>query len=155
MRTKSTTLRLLGLCSLILSVAITQPACKGDSESTEPETTAFVVPDHPYMLLTADRKAQILENIESETMGQIYERIQSQALKELQSPEAGTWDAKLHGDNAEVALFNAFIAWLKDDNAEDAADLPEPAVLAREAVEELNAAVAELEAILVELGDVR
>ena len=44
------------------------------------------------------------------------------------------------------------IAWLKDDNAEDAADLPEPAVLAREAVEELNAAVAELEAILVELG---
>jgi type I restriction enzyme M protein len=31
------------------------------------------------------------------------------------------------------------IAWLKDDNAEDAADLPEPAVLAREAVGELKA----------------
>lgn len=27
------------------------------------------------------------------------------------------------------------IAWLKDDNAEDAADLPEPAVLAQEAME--------------------
>jgi type I restriction enzyme M protein len=40
------------------------------------------------------------------------------------------------------------ISWLKDDSAEDAADLPEPAVLAREAVEELNGALAELEAIL-------
>lgn len=45
------------------------------------------------------------------------------------------------------------IAWLKDDSVEDAADLPEPAVLAREAVQELNAAVTELEAILAELGE--
>lgn len=45
------------------------------------------------------------------------------------------------------------IAWLKDDNAEDAADLPEPAVLAREALDELNGALLELEAILAELGD--
>ena len=58
------------------------------------------------------------------------------------------WIANERGDSLDIA-------WLKDDNAEDAADLPEPAVLAREAVEELNAAVAELEAILAELGDVR
>ena len=45
------------------------------------------------------------------------------------------------------------ISWLKDDSAEDAAGLPEPAVLAREAVGELNAAVAELEAMLAELGE--
>lgn len=45
------------------------------------------------------------------------------------------------------------IAWLKDDNAEDAADLPEPAVLAREAMSELDAAMAELQAILAELGE--
>ncbi len=45
------------------------------------------------------------------------------------------------------------ISWLKDDNAEDAADLPEPAVLAREAIDELNGALAELEAILAELGE--
>ncbi len=44
------------------------------------------------------------------------------------------------------------IAWLKDENAEDAADLPEPAALAQEAMGELEAAVAELEAILAELG---
>lgn len=46
------------------------------------------------------------------------------------------------------------IAWLKDDSQEDAADLPEPAVLAREAMDELNGALEELEAILAELGDV-
>ena len=45
------------------------------------------------------------------------------------------------------------ISWLKDDNAEDAADLPEPALLAREAMDELNGALAELEAILAELGE--
>ena len=57
------------------------------------------------------------------------------------------WIAQEKGDSLDIA-------WLKDDNAEDAADLPEPAVLAREAGEELNAAVAELEAILAELGEV-
>ncbi len=45
------------------------------------------------------------------------------------------------------------IAWLKDDSAEDAADLPEPAVLAQEAMSELDAAMAELQGILAELGD--
>jgi type I restriction enzyme M protein len=45
------------------------------------------------------------------------------------------------------------IAWLKDDSAEDAADLPEPAVLAQEAMDELEAAFAELQAILAELGE--
>jgi len=45
------------------------------------------------------------------------------------------------------------IAWLKDDSAEDAADLPEPAALAQRAMQELEGAMAELEAILVELGE--
>ncbi|MCB1933640.1 MAG: N-6 DNA methylase [Candidatus Accumulibacter sp.] len=45
------------------------------------------------------------------------------------------------------------IAWLKDDSAEDAADLPEPAVLAQEAMGELEGALAELQAILKELGE--
>ena len=44
------------------------------------------------------------------------------------------------------------IAWLKDDSAVDAADLPEPAVLAQAAMQELEHAMAELDAILVELG---
>jgi len=66
--------------------------------------------------------------------------------------EGGRWrcfsrDAvRARGDSLDIA-------WLKDDSAEDASDLPEPAVLAREAVDELNGALAELEAILVELGE--
>jgi len=46
------------------------------------------------------------------------------------------------------------INWLKVGSAENAADLPEPTVLAQEAVEELNGALAELEAILAELREV-
>jgi type I restriction enzyme M protein len=57
------------------------------------------------------------------------------------------WIAKEKGDSLDIA-------WLKDDSAEDAADLPEPVVLAREAVGELNSAIQELEAILAELGEV-
>ncbi len=56
------------------------------------------------------------------------------------------WIASEKGDSLDIA-------WLKDDSAEDAADLPEPAVLAREAMEELNGALEELEAILAELGE--
>ena len=45
------------------------------------------------------------------------------------------------------------LAWLKDDSAEDGADLPEPAVLAQEAMQELEGALADLRAILAELGE--
>ena len=45
------------------------------------------------------------------------------------------------------------IAWLKDDSAEDAADLPEPAVLAQEAMDELEATFLELQEILLALGE--
>ena len=45
------------------------------------------------------------------------------------------------------------LAWLKDDSAETSADLPEPAELARSAMDELDAALADLRAILEELGE--
>lgn len=44
------------------------------------------------------------------------------------------------------------ISWLKDDSLEDAANLPEPDFLAREAMVELEGAVGDLNDILVELG---
>lgn len=56
------------------------------------------------------------------------------------------WIAREKNDSLDIA-------WLKDDSVEDVADLPEPTVLAREAVDELHAALEELEAILVELGE--
>jgi type I restriction enzyme M protein len=44
------------------------------------------------------------------------------------------------------------IAWLKDDSDESADGLPEPAILAQEAMGELEAAMAELRGVLAELG---
>lgn len=45
------------------------------------------------------------------------------------------------------------ISWLKDDNDTSADELPEPAVLAQEAMGELEAAMDELRGILEELGE--
>ncbi len=68
--------------------------------------------------------------------------------------------------NPETARFRAFtreqiaergdsldIAWLKDDSATDHDDLPEPALLAQTAIEELEGALVELQGILEELGE--
>ncbi len=45
------------------------------------------------------------------------------------------------------------IAWLRDDSADNGDDLPEPAVLAQEAMAELEGALEELRGILAELGE--
>jgi type I restriction enzyme M protein len=56
-----------------------------------------------------------------------------------------SWIAE-RGDNLDIA-------WLKDENGSDNGDLPEPAILAQEAMGELEAALAELRGILQELGE--
>jgi type I restriction enzyme M protein len=48
---------------------------------------------------------------------------------------------------------NLDIAWLKDENETATEDLPEPEALAEEALGELEAAMADLKSILLELGD--
>jgi type I restriction enzyme M protein len=73
--------------------------------------------------------------------------------------------AKRH-DTGETGRFRKFsrewiaqrddsldIAWLKDDSAESSADLPEPAVLATSAMEEMAAIMEDLRGILAELGE--
>lgn len=45
------------------------------------------------------------------------------------------------------------ISWLKDDSATDSQDLPEPTLLAQEAMNELEAAMEDLRGILEELGE--
>lgn len=68
--------------------------------------------------------------------------------------------------NPETARFRIFtreqivergdsldIAWLKDDNADGHDDLPEPVLLAQEAIDELQGALLELQGILEELGE--
>ena len=44
------------------------------------------------------------------------------------------------------------ISWIKDENSVDAADLPEPEVLAAEAMGELTEALRELGGLMVALG---
>jgi type I restriction enzyme M protein len=51
------------------------------------------------------------------------------------------WIANTKGDSLDIS-------WLKDKDSVDAASLPEPGVLAREAKDELEAAVSELEGLL-------
>jgi len=46
-----------------------------------------------------------------------------------------------------------YISWLKDENTEDVADLPEPEVLAHEVILGLTAALDELNMLLLELGE--
>ena len=48
---------------------------------------------------------------------------------------------------------NLDIAWLKDENEDSADELPEPTILAQEAMSELNAALNDLQEIFVELGE--
>lgn len=48
---------------------------------------------------------------------------------------------------------NLDISWMKDDSETAAKDLPEPEVLAEEALSELEAAIADLRSILLVLGD--
>lgn len=55
------------------------------------------------------------------------------------------WVAK-RGDNLDIA-------WIKDDSETATEDLPEPEALVEEALGELEAAMADLRSILIELGD--
>jgi type I restriction enzyme M protein len=48
---------------------------------------------------------------------------------------------------------NLDIAWLRDESENGAEELPEPSALAQEAMIELEAAIAELQGILAELGE--
>ena len=73
---------------------------------------------------------------------------------------------KKRNDTGETGRFRKFtrewiaerddsldISWLKDDSAESSADLPEPAILATSAMEEMEAIMADLRGILAELGE--
>ena len=58
-----------------------------------------------------------------------------------------TYDELVARDKA-----NLDIIWLKDDSLEDAADLPTPEIIAQEMMDELEAALAEIAAIVEALG---
>ena len=73
--------------------------------------------------------------------------------RRVDTGEAGRW-RKLTREQIAARGDNLDISWLKDDSAATAeAQRDEPALVARLALRELNAAVAELRALLDELGE--
>jgi type I restriction enzyme M protein len=67
--------------------------------------------------------------------------------KESERFKKFTYDELIARDKTNLDIF-----WLKDDSLEDAANLPAPDVLAREIIEELEAAIGEMRAVLNSLG---
>ncbi len=65
--------------------------------------------------------------------------------------EGGRWRAYDYEELAQRDKLNLDIFWLRDDSLEDSENLPEPAVLAAEIVEDLRAALDAFEAIEAEL----
>lgn len=68
------------------------------------------------------------------------------------SGETGRFRSYSREQIAERADYLDF-SWLKDDNTTDTKDLPDPAVLAQEAMGELEGALEELRGLLEELGE--
>jgi type I restriction enzyme M protein len=71
--------------------------------------------------------------------------------KRVDTGEAGRWRRFGRQEIADRAD-SLDISWLPDENEERSEDLPEPEVLAREAVTELKGAIEELQGILAELA---
>jgi hypothetical protein len=65
--------------------------------------------------------------------------------------ECERWKSFTHDELIARHTVNLDITWLQDESREDADNLPAPEVIAREIVEDLTAALAELEAVAAAL----
>ena len=70
---------------------------------------------HPFLYLTESRRPLILDNIKNEPMASIYAGLIDKANSEFYQIDQSDWDAKNHGKNGEIAVANAFLAWLNND----------------------------------------
>jgi type I restriction enzyme M protein len=82
------------------------------------------------------------EFVECYKPGNRGERVESERFK------AFTYEGLMVRDKANLDLI-----WLKDDSLQDAADLPAPEILAREIMEDLEAALNEFSAIVEALEE--
>jgi type I restriction enzyme M protein len=79
-------------------------------------------------------------------------RHERQATWSEENPD-GRWRVFRYEELMARDKVNLDIFWLRDESLEDAANLPEPDVLAREIVEELEAALEQFVGIFEELGE--
>ena len=64
----------------------------------------------------------------------------------------GRWRPCVYEELAARDKANLDIFWLRDESLEDSANLPDPDMLAREIVEDLEAALEQFKEIAMELG---
>jgi type I restriction enzyme M protein len=88
------------------------------------------------------KRAYLDEFVECYKPGNRGERVESERFK------AFTYEGLMVRDKANLDLI-----WLKDDSLQDAADLPAPEILAREIMEDLEAALNEFSAIVEALEE--
>ncbi|MEE2756903.1 MAG: heparinase II/III family protein [Myxococcota bacterium] len=110
MKKSSTLFFRLGFGVFVIAMFSCQSSTNDSALVDGPGTTA-----HPFMYLTEDRRAVIETSIQTEPMASIYATVLETAAKELSEIDQQDWDAKAHGDNGEIAVANAFLAWLNDD----------------------------------------
>jgi len=86
------------------------------------------------------KRSDLEDFVQSYKTGNRHNRVESDRFKSF------TFDELMARDKVNLDLI-----WLKDDSIVDAADLPAPEVIAREIMENLQAALAEIEAVVEEL----
>ncbi|MEE2960165.1 MAG: heparinase II/III family protein [Myxococcota bacterium] len=107
--------RLFSMILALVVFLVNLQACKSERGNTTTAEAKTV--SHPYMYLTADRRDTILENIQTEPMATIYTKLQATAAKKLVTIDTTDWVADDHGDNGAIAVTNAFLAWLNNDES--------------------------------------
>ncbi|MGM0576938.1 MAG: heparinase II/III domain-containing protein [Myxococcota bacterium] len=71
--------------------------------------------EHPSLLVTPDRKPEILARVDQEPYASILARVEQRAGRSIREQDEGTWDYHVQGQNGETAQANAMLAWLFDD----------------------------------------
>ena len=94
-------------------------ACAGGDTPTPEDSVKPLV--HPHLLLTADRRDATIARLDQEPWATIWAKLATCAAAPLREPTPGDWDSGAHGANATVAECAATIAYLSDDEAENAA----------------------------------
>jgi hypothetical protein len=107
------------VCIAALALAALTLGCDHDPE-TSPRGPDAAPParQHPTLAVTLAHKAIILERIQREPYATLLARIEARAARDYrEEADDAVWDHDAHGRNGETAEANAFLAWLRDDEA--------------------------------------
>jgi type I restriction enzyme M protein len=96
---------------------------------------------HFTLKTNALKGADLADFVESYRPGRCHERIETERFRRF------SYDELISRDKASLDIF-----WLRDEGLEDTDNLPPPAVIAAEIVEDLEAALAEFAELAVSLG---